>query len=298
MYSSRISMEGAYDLHIHTAPDLFFRYVSDLDAARAARAVGMAGIMLKCHHESTVSRAILTENQVPGVAVYGGIVLNRPVGGINFDAVQAALKGGAKEVWMPTTDSEFHRQTFGSVGSYGLPSMTSDARQKTVTKGISIIDDNGRLISAAIDIIDLITEYDAIFGTSHLSHEESFAVLHYTQRKKTKVLITHPHFRLPNLNLELLQQMTDLGGIAELVAIDYFNLPTEHHPPLTRAQEAIKAIGPDKFILSSDGGQPFNPNPVEAIRVVAESLFEMGISKEWLKQIMCETPAWLVGASK
>jgi hypothetical protein len=31
---------------------------------------------------------------------------------------------------------------------------------------------------------------------------------------------------------------------------------------------------------------------------VAESLFEMGISKEWLKQIMCETPAWLVGASK
>lgn len=298
MYNSRISMEGSYDLHIHTSPDIFFRYVSDLDAARAARAVGMAGVMLKCHHESTVSRAALTEAQVPGVAVYGGIVLNRAVGGINIDAVQSALKGGAKEVWMPTIDTEYHRQTFGSVGSYGLPSMNSDVRQKAITKGITIIDEKGRLTPAIIEIIELITEYDAIFGTSHLSHEESFAVLHYAKAKKTKVLITHPHFRLPNLDLDLLQQMTDLGGIAELVAVDYFNLPTEHHPPLSRAFEAIKDIGPDKFILSSDGGQPFNPNPVEAIRVVAESLFEMGISKEWLKQIMCDNPAWLVGANQ
>ena len=258
----------------------------------------MAGIMLKCHHESTVSRALLTEKQVPGIRVYGGIVLNRPVGGLNVDAVQACLRAGGKEVWLPTTDTEFHRLTFGSVGSYGLRSMDSSTKQKNVTKGITIIDDNGHLVSEILDIIDLITEHDAILGTAHISHEELFALLEYTRHHKTKVLITHPDFRVPNLDLPTLRKLTDMGGIAEIVAVDYFNLPTHHHPPLSRAYQAISEIGPYKFILSSDGGQPFNPNPVEAIRVVAEALFEMGIQQEWLKIIMSDTPAFLIGENK
>lgn len=298
MYSPRISMEGAFDLHIHTAPDIFPRYVSDIDAARGARDAGMAGVMFKCHHESTVSRAWLTEQQVPGIRVFGGIVLNRAVGGINPDAVQAALRGGGKEVWLPTTDTEYHRQVFGSTGSYGLRSMDSSEEQKKITRGITVADEKGKLLPEMVDIIDLVTTHNAILGTCHVSVQEMIAILEYARSKKTKVLITHPYFRLPDLSLEMLRKLTDLGGIAEIVAVDFFNLPTEHHPTLDRAKAAIEAIGPEKFILSSDAGQPFNPNPVEAIRVIAESLFEMGISREWLHMMMCETPAWLVGVGK
>lgn len=295
MFNPRIPLEGACDLHIHTAPDIFPRYLTDVEAAQLARSYGMSAIMLKCHHESTVSRAIHTEQQVPGIRVFGGIVLNRYVGGINPLAVDATLKAGGKEVWMPTTDSEFHRQTFGSVGSYGLRSMDSTDAQKQIQKGITILDETDRLKPEIVDIIDLITEHDAIFGTSHLSPKESIEVLKYAQPKKTKILITHPFFRLPNLSLDMLKKMTDLGGIAELVAVDHFNLPTEHHPLVHRSMEAINEIGAGKFILSSDAGQPFNPNPVEAIRVVAESLYELGINKQDLHTMMVENPQWLVG---
>ena len=295
MFNPRISLEGVFDLHIHTAPDVFPRYLTDTEAARLAQSHGMAGIMLKCHHESTVSRAIHTEAQVPEIKVFGGIVLNWYVGGINVRAVEAALKTGAKEVWMPTTDTEFHRKTFGSVGSYGLSSMDSDEAQKKIEKGITILDEKGKLIPDIIEIVDLVTEFDVIFGTSHLSPDEDFEILKYVKGKGTKVLVTHPFFRLPNLDLSTMRDMADKGAIFELVAVDHFNLPTEHHPTVHRAKEAIDALGPDKFILSSDAGQPFNPNPVEAIRVVAESLFELGTPKEDLRKIMVDNPRWLVG---
>lgn len=295
MFNPRITLKGAFDLHIHTAPDVFPRYLNDLEAAQLAKSHGMAGIMLKCHHESTVSRALHIEAQITDIHVYGGIVLNLHVGGLNVRAVETALKDGAKEIWMPTTDSEFHRKIFGSVGSYGLPSMEADNAQKKIERGITILNARGKLLPEIIDIIDLVTEFDAIFGTSHLSPEEDFEVLDYIQGKSTKLLLTHPFFRLPNLDLETMIRMADKGAIFELVAVDHFNLPTEHHPTVYRAKEAIETIGPDKFILSSDAGQPFNPNPVEAIRVVAESLFELGIPKEDLHTIMIDIPKKLVG---
>ena len=295
MFNQRIMLENAFDLHIHTAPDVFPRYLTDVEAASLARSHGMEAIMLKCHHESTVSRATHTEVQVPGIKVFGGIVLNRYVGGLNVQAVETALKAGAKEVWMPTTDSEFHRKTFGSVGSYGLRSMDASETQQTVKFGITILNEKGELIPEIISIIDLIIEFNVIFGTSHLSPEEDFEVLRYAQGKNAKILVTHPFFRLPNLDLGSMQKMADMGAIFELVAVDHFNLPTEHHPTVHRAKEAIDAIGPNKFILSSDAGQPFNPNPAEAIRVVAESLFELGTPKEDLRLIMVDVPKWLVG---
>jgi hypothetical protein len=295
MFNPRISLENACDLHIHTAPDVFPRYLTDVEAARLARDHKMAAIMLKCHHESTVSRAIHTEQQVPGIRVFGGIVLNWYVGGINVAAVEAALQAGAKQIWMPTTHAEFHRVTFGSIGTYGLSSMDATDEQKEIKKGITVIDEEGKLIPEIINIVDLITQHDAIFGTVHLSPQEIFEVLKYTRSKGAKVLITHPFFKLPNLSLEDLQKMVEMGGIAEIVAVTFFNLPTDHHPRVHRIKEAIDVIGPSKFILSSDAGQPFNPNPVEAIRVIAESLFELGVSKTDLREIMVNNPHWLLG---
>ncbi len=45
--------------------------------------------------------------------VYGGIVLNLNVGGINPAAVDVALKMGAVEVWMPPIHSLAHYQATG-----------------------------------------------------------------------------------------------------------------------------------------------------------------------------------------
>src|SRR4249920_551228 len=93
-----IDVTGAVDLHCHPYPDLFPRLADDFDIVRAARDAGMKAILLKCHHENTVSRAYLVQRVIPGIRVFGGIVLNYYVGGINPAAVEASLRLGVKEV--------------------------------------------------------------------------------------------------------------------------------------------------------------------------------------------------------
>ena len=96
-----ITMEGACDLHIHTSPDIFERIADDVRTAEACRDAGMKAIVFKCHADTTMTRAWHTERQVPGIRVFGGIVLNLNVGGINPAAVDVALKLGAVE-WAAT----------------------------------------------------------------------------------------------------------------------------------------------------------------------------------------------------
>jgi len=82
----------------HGWPDLFPRAADDLEIVIAGRDAGLKAIMMKCHHGSTVSREYRMNRMVPGIKVYGGIVLNRYVGYINPAAVEASLRLGENNV--------------------------------------------------------------------------------------------------------------------------------------------------------------------------------------------------------
>ena len=77
------ALEGAVDLHVHSAPDVDPRRFNDLELAAEAAKAGMRAVLLKSHQNSTVERAWLTAKVVPGIHVFGGLVLNAPAGGIN-----------------------------------------------------------------------------------------------------------------------------------------------------------------------------------------------------------------------
>ena len=106
------SLAGVIDIHAHAAPETammnFKRAFDAIEAAQIARIYGMRGIVLKEHHTETASWAYLVSQMVPGVEVFGGIVLNKAVGGINPVAVEAmALSRGGRGrvVYMPTVDA-------------------------------------------------------------------------------------------------------------------------------------------------------------------------------------------------
>jgi hypothetical protein len=61
--------------------------------------------------------------------------------------------------------------------------------------------------------------------------------------------------------------------------------------------EAIEAVTPERAILSSDGGQPFNPRPHEAIRIVIQSLYEMGLPTEAIQTMCIENQKKLLNLS-
>ena len=285
-----VDMHGAIDVHVHSEPDLFPRIGDDVQVCRHAAEAGLRAIVLKCHSERTTSRAFLTQQMVPGITVLGGIVLNRAVGGINPAAVEAALQLGGKQVWMPTVDAANHAATFGSTGAYDKQASTV-ARAGEV--GIRVLGEEGRLIPEVYEVLDLVAEHNVILGTCHLSRPEIEALVPAAfERGVQKVLITHPFFKVPAFEPEDVVRLTGMGAYAEF---GYCTVsPMWNHAALTRVIETIRAIGPGRAILMSDGGQRHNPMPAECLRVFAQCVFESGIPEADVERMIKHNPAELL----
>src|SRR5215467_5484959 len=92
------SIQGAYDLQVHVAPDVIARRIDDLDLAREFLARGLRGFVLKSHYIPTAERAKVVTKAVPGIRAFGAITLNHAVGGLNPVAVEIAGRSGNKIV--------------------------------------------------------------------------------------------------------------------------------------------------------------------------------------------------------
>ena len=98
----RDCLRGAYEMHVHTSPDVTARKCSDLELARRFRDAGLAGALIKCHYADTAARAALLNEQFTQLHFAGGVTLNNSVGGLNPEAVATSGKMGGRIVWFPT----------------------------------------------------------------------------------------------------------------------------------------------------------------------------------------------------
>ncbi len=254
----------------------------------AAAQAGMTAIVLKCHHESTVSRAAWASRVVPEVKVFGGIVLNSHVGGLNPAAVEAALRLGAKEVWMPTIDAANHARVYGSRGKYDVQTSGKEEAEG----GLTIF--RGEELAPEVKaILDLIAQHDAILGTCHLSPEEIFALVRAARGIGVRrILITHPFFRVPGLQVGQIKALTEMGAMAEF---GYCTVsPMWAYVRLDQVLEALREVGPGRAVLMSDAGQRHNPMPPEALRVFAQCLHEKGLSEADVRRLVVDNPRFLL----
>ena len=172
--------KGIIDLHIHSAPDVRQRKMNDLELMEAGVKLGARAMVIKSHLVPTMDRATLV-NQIrkekypdSDLEMFGAIALNRTVGGINPHAAEAALKLGAKIVWLPTNTSSNH---FGKSGKTG---------------GVEVLKD-GQVIPELKDIFELVKEHDAVLATGHISSYECFKVSEAARDAGVKkIVITHP----------------------------------------------------------------------------------------------------------
>jgi hypothetical protein len=285
-----IDIRGCIDMHFHPAPCLFPRRATDYQIAVAASQAGMAGLLLKCHHESTVSRAFVLQQQFPHMHIFGGIVLNRYVGGYNPKAVEAALELGGKQVWLPTIDASYHARVHGSTGKYDVQ---DSGAAEAGSAGISALHD-GELTPEARTIFELVAHHNVILGTCHQSYEELKVIIPAARQLGVKkILITHPFFKVPGLTLEQTSELVALGGIAEF---GYCTVsPMWAYATIASVAEAVRQLGAQNCIIMSDAGQRHNPMPHEALFVFAQGLFEKGISRDALDGMMRVKPAELLG---
>jgi hypothetical protein len=155
-------LRGAIDIHVHTAPDSRARSLDAVEAARQAKAAGMRAIVLKNHYEFTSGWAYLNRTIVPGIEVFGGVDLNRSVGGINVAAVEymeATTGGFGRIVWMPTFDSE------------------NQVRYSKESRPFVSVSRRGELLPAVKEVIASIAKHDLVLATGHSSPEEVLLLL-------------------------------------------------------------------------------------------------------------------------
>ena len=291
-----ITLEGAYDIHVHAAPELFPRIGDAVDFARAARAAGMAGLVFKAHHESTVTRAYHTSLQVPGIELYGGIVLNEFVGGINPKAAGAALHQGARIVWGPTMHARRHVESLGK-GTYGVGHMT--LAPELASPGLGVRDGDGRLLDEMREIIRLTRRFDATVATGHLGEDDVRALVLGCEEEGARCLLTHVFFL--DKSEEFLVEMGHHGALFEVSAsvafpLEHFML--RHHGggmQLEWVASLVSAVGADRVVISSDCGQIHNSSPVEALRSFLNAVKAVGVAEDDIHAMIRSTPRTVLG---
>jgi hypothetical protein len=270
-------LHGAIDMHVHSAPDLDPRRFDDLELAREAAAAALGGIVLKNHHFSTAERALLVSKTVPGLRVFGGLVLNETVGGLNPAAVRAALAMGARMIWMPTRSALNHRRRRGEQG------------------GITVLDGDGRLRPEVEEILRLMATAPAILCTGHLSPEEAVPlIVRASELGIERIVVTHPEWPVTEYPLSLQKELAARGVMFERC----YNSTTHRggHVPLEAIADAIAQVGVETTVLATDSGQPDNPPPPECLKLFAEGLRALGFDRDHLRQMMCLNPQRLLAA--
>jgi hypothetical protein len=269
-----MSLKGLIDTHVHSGPDVRERKTTSYELARAARDASMRAIVLKNHHCSTVPLAAALSEALPGIVVRGGLVLNRAVGGWNVEAVDAALKMGATEIWMPTLSAENERAFRGSPGT-----------------GMKALDPEGRLLLEVVDIVRRVARAGAVLGTGHLSPSETAAVVAAAREEGVRaILVTHPEISFIAMPPETQRLLAGPGLFFERC----FCRAGFHRDWRGMATD-IRAGGVESTVLATDLGQPDNLHPIEGLEVFVQRMTAEGFSPSEIERMTAANPAMVLG---
>ena len=281
---------GVIDMHVHSHPDVFGRNLDDIDVANLARARGLRGILLKNHISETASRAALVMKVVPGIEVFGGIVLNKAVGGINPDAVEwmhRVYGSRGKVVWLPTFESDKHVKTFG----------------KPDAKGI-VVAPGGKVTPEMEAILKIIARENLLLATGHVHPEEVLAVVKRGQELGVKnMIVTHGLTNVPGLTMAQAKQAVEMGAVIEVCFLQFQAGPNaplaflKHWTQINakHVAQAVKEFGAKGLVISSDLGQSGNMTHPDGLEAAIAAMKREGISDGDIDVMMRKNPARLLG---
>jgi hypothetical protein len=269
-----------FDLHVHSAPCVFPRKADDLTTVRWYEEAGFSGCVLKGHYEPTVGRAAGAAAAV-GIDVYGGVVLNTTVGGLNPAAVEAALALGGRIVWMPTLDARASRRS-------GVPTWGETSAQPPLACPPLDWSTEGRVER----IVGLVADAGAVLATGHLSAEEVAWLVPLARRAGVKrILLTHPAHTVPALTGAETRELVELGAVAEITA---WQLLHQEACDATFLAGFVREVGYKGCVLSSDGGQPNTPPAPQALAALVDRLVAAGLDRKAVEAMASELPQRLV----
>ena len=273
------ALPGVIDIHVHSAPDSVPRSIDAIDLARLAKARGMRGLVLKNHYESTAALAYIVRKEVPGIEIFGGIDLNRSVGGVNPAAVErmVLMKGGwGRVVWMPTFDAE------------------NQVRYSKEDRPFVSVSKDGHLLPEVVQVIGLAARHNLTLETGHSSAAEGLMLVREARRQGVKhIVVTHAMLAPVKMTVAQMKEAAAQGAYLEFV---YNGLIGQYKESSARDYaEAIRQVGAASCILASDLGQAGNPLHPDGLTAFFEALRKEGISQADIDLMSKTNPARALG---
>jgi hypothetical protein len=259
-------LEGVVDVHAHVDPETIPRSVDAMDLARIARKEHMRAIVLKNHFIPTAPIAFLVAREVPGVQIFGGLALNRPVGGINPAAVEqmTQLPGRyGRIVWMPTMDAE------------RVP-----------------VERDGKLLPEVYEVFKIMARENLALATGHATPENTLLLIREARKAGIdRIIVTHP---INRMSLEQQQEAAKMGAYLEYCYGTTLEYAGKGRRTLAEYAKLMKALGAEHCIMSSDLGNAVNPVHPAGIKTYIAGLLQAGISESEIDIMLRRNPARLL----
>jgi hypothetical protein len=277
--AAQAQLQSVIDIHAHCDPDSVPRSIDAVDLARLAKEAGMRGLVLKNHYEPTASLAYIVRKAVPGLEVFGGIDLNRSVGGVNPAAIErmVLVKGGyGRVVWLPTFDAE-NQVRYSKENRPFVP----------VTRG-------GALLPEVREVIALAAKHGLTLETGHSSAAECLTIVREARRAGVKnVVVTHAMLAPIHMSVAQMKEAAGMGAWIEFV----YNALIGSNREFTFEEyaNAIREVGAEHCILSSDLGQAANPVHTEGLVTFFAGLEKAGVRRAEIERMSRENPARALG---
>jgi hypothetical protein len=296
---ARVLVEGAFDLHVHVAPDVPQRRIDDHTLARRFVELGLAGFALKSHYTSTAERAQVVSALVPDVRVLGTLTLNWAVGGMNALAVEIAAREDARIVWMPTVDSP--AETAGRTEPKQGDKVPQWARLQHELRSlglsvdaVQVTDSDGRLLPEARDVLRAIARHDLILATGHLDRDDTFAVADGAlEEGVAHIVVTHPEFPCQNFSLDDQRALAERGCLLERC----LSTPLSGKTDWKHVFAGVRAVGVERSLFSSDCGNPDYPPVEDGLALWADRLLGAGFDEDEVRELIVGQSRRLVGAA-
>lgn len=272
-------LAGTIDIHVHAAPDNVPRSIDGIDAAKLARSSGMRGMVLKNHYDPTAGLAYLARKEAPGVEVFGGVDLNLSIGGMNPAAVEHMTQvagGWGRVVWMSTFDAD------------------NQVRYSKQNRPSVSVARDGALLPETNAVIAVIVRHQLVLATGHVSAQEALLLIREARRQGAEhIVVTHAMNAPVLMDVPQMQEAARQGAFIEFVG-GSLTTPAAA-ATIDRYADAIRKVGPQFCILSSDLGQKGNPLPADGFAAFLIALRNKGFTESELALMSKHNPARLLG---
>jgi hypothetical protein len=288
-------LHGAIDSHVHCAPHINARTVTVFDAVREAAQAGLVGLGIMDVFANTSGLAALAMRELGhlGVDVFGGIILEPYVGGVDTRVVENALRmgygpgTGARFVSLPCHHTRFVAQ--------------SERRPPDYVAACFHWDEGEALSDTLKAIFDRIAAAGAVFNTGHVTGGEAVRLVEAARSRGVEKILCPASYFSPDEGKAVAARGAFLEFsffvLSHATAIGQTMIDGEKHrfPPVTLDSviEKIKLVGPEKCVLSSDSGSYVLPPPVEAFREMIVMVQSAGFTDDEISRMIALNPAYL-----